>query len=1028
VPEEITNVIVDPPVLLSQVMPVESVKRGRRKKEPDVALVQEPDVALVQEPDVALVQQPVVVSVQEPVVVSVQQPVVVSVQEPDVALVQQPVVVSVQQPEASQVVSAPKTRGRAKKPVVEPIPEAPKAKSRGRPKKIVEPIPQAVVVKARGRKPNQIKPELLEGFSDPDMLKTKSAALNPETLEVIPEAPIAKKLVRLRREAKEHVFSYQGALYNPYEALLEHFRATPNGLNSRELATDLDDALLERLGGRKGLEDAVASLERTGYLIAPKRGIFQPSREFIPIVGRLEVRSDGSGWFTPDTPGLRAMLIPSASLLFAWHDDRVVARELRRNGQSEGEVIRVLERARSTLTGTLEYKRGYALLRPDETHLPSIAIEASGLSAGTRLVADILYPEDTGEDEALARVKSVLGDASSIEAERAAVITRFALPEVFAPEALKELGKLGIITAKDLKGRIDLRGKRVYALPSLELALQIEPLGNGNVLLAIHYADAPHWIDEGTALEKAMFERGAACDLSGIPLPLFPNALLNAMQFQANTERLSLSVLIETSSNGDLVNYVVRPSVVGVVAMLKDATELEQNLIKQIGGLDQALTLATRLCATAIAASDVTALYRVAGSTSPELPSALERSSGFDPASIVIRTLHQKLIQPSTLQAIHSSAASQGLGLQNPLSKAADFINIRILCWCATKLSQRKRENLLENLPSLATNLQRLEQRAENAKRNLEQFQLIKNLNQTYPMRGVVIGINEFALEIVLENGAIGKLTLEDLGEEATFTPHQWKTRLGRVFKPGSIVRVVVEKTRPATREAQLVLHQKESHMSRLRRRKPGANASSTATGAKPSVGKTITRRGVVVLGNRPRAEYPRPVRITARKLYFGEWSREKFVELEGENPEFEIGQRPAPRHNPRPLPKGNAEIRRPNEPRHAGTEPRPARVENNPNQRRSQQTPRPENTVAPSAPQRRPAHVPAAQPDTSRNSRIEALRQRQMQALERNANRAQNAPAPIPSPAPVVLEPEVTSKPAYQSRRRPNRSKTPAA
>jgi exoribonuclease R len=1023
--ESVIALEIEKPVLEPVALKAEPAKRGRRKKEL-VALdvdTQAPEVI----PEVTPAQ---------------------SVENPDVTPE-----IKTRGRAKKQVVEpiskVPKTRGRAKKQVTEPILEVPKAK--GRAKKAIEVAPlETPVVKVRGRRAKTESlevaavpevaaiPEIFEVESVPESLEP-TPALNPETLEVIPQAPIAKKLVRLRREAKEHVFSHQGALYNPYEALLEHFRANPNGLNSRELSADLDEALLERLGGRKGLEDAVANLEGSGYLIAPKRGIFQPSREFVPVVGRLEIRSDGSGWFTPDTPGLRSMLIPNASLLFAWHNDRVVARELRRNGQSEGEVIRVLERARETLTGTLEFKRGYAILRPDETHLPSLTLETSGLSAGTRLVADILYPEDTGEDEALARVKNVLGDADSIEAEKAAVMTRFALPEAFAPEALKELAKLGAITAKDLKGRIDLRGKRVYALPSLELALQIEPLGNGNVLLAIHYADAPHWIDENTALEKTLLERGAACNLNGFQIPLFPNSLLNAMQFIPNAERLALSVLIETSSTGDLVNYVVRPSVVGVVAQLKEATETEQNLIKQIGGLDSALALATRLCATAIAASDVTALYRISGNSSPELPSALERSSGFDQNSIVIRTLRQKLIQPSSLKAIHSNAASDGLTLQNPLTRAADFINIRILGWCATKLSQRKRENLLENLPSIATNLQRLEQNTQNAQANLEQFQLIKNLNHTYPMRGVVIGINEFALEIVLENGAIGKLTLEDLGEEATYTPHQWKTRLGRVFKPGSIVRVTVEKTRPATREAQLVLHQKESHMSRLRRRKPGANAgSTTSTGAKPSVGKTITRRGVVVLGNRPRAEYPRPVRITARKLYFGEWSREKFVELEGDNPEFEMGQRPANRHNPRPAQKGNAEVRRPNEPRHAGTEPRhagteprhagteprPARVENNPNQRRPH--PPRQETVS-NAPQRRPANGTAAQPDTSRNSRIEALRQRQMQALERNANRAQSAPAPA-APITTPVETNEVTKPAYRSRRRPNVRKTPAA
>ncbi len=911
-------------------------------------------------------------------------------------------------------------KGRPKKvfvepPVVETAPESP-VKTRGKARKEVKTEVLEVVAKVKGRKPKTqvvttIAPEEQELFEETPV----AVAVHPETLEVIIEAPAPLKTVRLRREAREHVFSHQGGLHNPFEALLEHFRTIPNGLSSRELSNDLDEALLERLGGRKGLEEAVVQLEQLGYLMTPKRGIFQVTKEFIPIVGRIEIRADGTGWFTPDTPGLRSMLIPASGLLFAWHGDRVVARELRRNGQSEGEVIRVVERARDSLTGTLEHQRGYALLRPDETLLPSLVLEANSLTAGTRLVASLLYPEDSGEDETVAMVKTVLGDASSLEAERAAVMTRFALVSEFSTQASKEAHKLGVITAKDMKGRIDLRGKRVYALPGLECALQIEPLGNGNILLAVHYADAAHWIDEGSPLETAMLERGSGLNLSGQELPLLPLELQAAVQFSENKDRLALSVLIETSSTGDLVNYVVRPSVVGVVATIANATDTERELIGQIGGLDGALALATRLCATAIAASDVTALYRSLGEPSPELASALERSSGFDANGIVIKTLRRQWTKPSSLTAIHSSAATNGLSLSNPLSKAADLLNIRILTWCATKLSVRKREQLLETLPSIASALQRLEQRNQNAQLNLEQFKLIQVLTQPYPMRGVVIGISEFALEIVLENGAIGKLSVEDLGEEVTYSLHQWKTRLGRVFKPGSIVRVVVEKIRPATREAQLALHQKESHMSRLRRRKPGANAtSSTSNGAKPGVGTTtIARRGVVVLGNRPRAEYPRPVRITARKLYFGEWSRERFVELEGDNPEFDMAKRPAPRQNfSKPMPKGNAEVRttRPHEhqrqhqPRSEGTTP------TNPNQ------------------QRRPQHAPAAQPDTSRNSRIEALRQRQLQALERNANRAQNGPAPVVTPAPVAAETiETTSKPAYRSRR-PNRSKVPSA
>jgi hypothetical protein len=449
--------------------------------------------------------------------------------------------------------------------------------------------------------------------------------------------------------------------------------------------------------------------------------------------------------------------------------------------------------------------------------------------------------------------------------------------------------------------------------------------------------------------------------------------------------------------------------------------------LQQIGGSESALGLARRLCATAIAASDVTALYRVLGATSPELPAALERSNGFDPDSLAVQTLRRSLTKPERIEAIHSAAATDGLSVEQPLSKAVDFLNLRILGWCATKLSQRKRETLAEQLPSLALPLKRLEQRAFEASRSLFLFERIAALHQTYPMRGVVVGISEFALEVALENGAVGTLAQADLGEEVSYTPNQWKTRLGRVFKPGSIVRVVLHKTRPATREAQLWLHQKENPMSRLRRRKPGAN-----TGNKPSVGQTIQKRGVVVLGNRPRTEYPRPVRITARKLYFGEWTRAQFAELEGDNPEFEVS-RPKNHGNQARKPQRDTQPQRDAQPQRETQRQdgqRHGAQRNGQQARRSQAAP---DVSRPDSLQRNQAAPDGSRssPDQSRASRIESLRQRQMQALERNANRASAAPAPVKSAEPVrgvVSDAAPAATPARRNRRRQGQRKPQVA
>ena len=73
----------------------------------------------------------------------------------------------------------------------------------------------------------------------------------------------------------------------------------------------------------------------------------------------------------------------------------------RDNGRVSGEIVRILARKHDLVVGSLEYSRGYAILRPDSPRLRERILlmpdSVGKLEAGTRIVAKIVWPEDSGE-------------------------------------------------------------------------------------------------------------------------------------------------------------------------------------------------------------------------------------------------------------------------------------------------------------------------------------------------------------------------------------------------------------------------------------------------------------------------------------------------------------------------------------------------------------------------------------------------------------------------------------------------------
>ena len=126
------------------------------------------------------------------------------------------------------------------------------------------------------------------------------------------------------------------------------------------------------------LQQALAGLERSGRITRTKGNRYILSREADLVPGRIRINRQGKGFLQPDDPGLKEIMVPEDATCTALHEDRVlVRRDVRARGlrperlvQETGRVIRILERRRTQIVGTLQRGRQFLYVIPDDPRMP----------------------------------------------------------------------------------------------------------------------------------------------------------------------------------------------------------------------------------------------------------------------------------------------------------------------------------------------------------------------------------------------------------------------------------------------------------------------------------------------------------------------------------------------------------------------------------------------------------------------------------------------------------------------------------
>jgi ribonuclease R len=348
-------------------------------------------------------------------------------------------------------------------------------------------------------------------------------------------------------------------------------------------ASELRAQLGLRQGQQRELDHVLARLERTGQIARIKQG----NRYALPLAadlvpGRIRMNRAGVGFLQADDPKVPTIRIAQDATGTAMHGDHVLVRRdvlprvPRRNERDEptGRVLRVLERARTQLVGTLQRGKQFLYVIPDDpriTHdiyVPPSRDTGRPAQVGDKVVVDLREWESRHTNPE-GEIIEVLGPPDAEGVDMLSVIRQYNLALHFPKRVLQEAESVGKeVKPAERAGRTDCRTHQVVTIDpddakDFDDAICLQRSGPDQWKLWVHIADVSHYVKPGTALDEEAARRGNSTYLVDRVVPMLPEALSNELcSLKPEVERLTKCVEFLLSSEGQVLKAQFYPAVI----------------------------------------------------------------------------------------------------------------------------------------------------------------------------------------------------------------------------------------------------------------------------------------------------------------------------------------------------------------------------------------------------------------------------------------------------------------------------------
>ncbi len=324
---------------------------------------------------------------------------------------------------------------------------------------------------------------------------------------------------------------------------------------------------------KKEIEFLLNQLVDKGDLIEADRGSYKLKPKHAYMEGIIDITSGGAAYLLSENDEDDIFIAPS-NVKNALNGDRVkiylYARH--KNQRLEGEVVDVLERAKTEFAGTVQLSGKYAFVVPDSNKmLVDIFIPQHLIGEaqhGQKVIAEISdWPK--GTKNPIGKITRLLGWPGDNDVEMNSILSEFGFPLEFPKHVELEAEQIPLEPdAAEIKKRKDIRNITTFTIDPADAkdfddALSIQKLQNGNWEIGVHIADVSHYVRPSSQLDKEAYDRGTSVYLVDRVIPMLPEKLSNGVcSLRPNEDKLCFSAIFEMNEGAQVLNQWIGKTVI----------------------------------------------------------------------------------------------------------------------------------------------------------------------------------------------------------------------------------------------------------------------------------------------------------------------------------------------------------------------------------------------------------------------------------------------------------------------------------
>lgn len=347
-------------------------------------------------------------------------------------------------------------------------------------------------------------------------------------------------------------------------AMLEFFQQdTGRSYNYQQISNALG---LTKQALKVLVSECLTELTQQNHLIEVSVGKYKFNERGLYVEGHIKRSRNGKNYLLPEEGG-DPIFIAERNSGKAMDGDKVkvMLSAKKPYSEQEGEVVGILEHAKTTFVGVLEVERSYAFLVTDSKKLANDIFipkdKLKGGKTGQKAVVRIVeWPERSKNP--IGEVIDILGNSGENDTEMNAIMAEFGLPYIYPEEVAKAAETISEqIPEEEVAKREDFREVVTFTVDPYDAkdfddALSFRTLPNGNWEVGVHIADVTYYVKPGSIIDKEAESRATSVYLVDRTIPMLPERLSNGLcSLRPNEDKCCYSCIFEIDANAVVKKY-----------------------------------------------------------------------------------------------------------------------------------------------------------------------------------------------------------------------------------------------------------------------------------------------------------------------------------------------------------------------------------------------------------------------------------------------------------------------------------------